>query len=242
MSINFKTYLTPSIPKEIFELLSEFIERKCNIKVNLILETTSSGPKKGTKIEEDLSFMCTPPYYWLHEEFSNEIELLPYAPVFIDHRNNDEPLYFSDIFVNKNSNIKSLDDLNGHNWAYNDTESLSGYFCIKNCRKNINMICSGSHLNSIQMVSNGTVDITCIDSNVLPFINHDLKKIGSFGPHPIQPCVINKKCKFKNEIKKAFENINNDIILDKLKNYKIKFFSKVNEFFFFEKYNISYLL
>ena len=49
MSINVKTYLTPSIPKEIFEILSEYIENKCNIKVNLLIETTSSGPKKGER-------------------------------------------------------------------------------------------------------------------------------------------------------------------------------------------------
>ena len=47
--------------------------------------------------------------------------------------NNDEPVYFSDIFVHKdNTKINSLDDLDGHIWAYNDTESLSGYYCIKN--------------------------------------------------------------------------------------------------------------
>ena len=67
------------------------------IKVNLILETKSSGPKKGTMIDEDLAFMCSPPYYWLYDEYSEDIELLPYAPVFDDKRNNNEPLIDADL-------------------------------------------------------------------------------------------------------------------------------------------------
>jgi len=108
MSINIKTYLTPSIPMEIFVILSKYIENKIGVPVNLIFETTSSGPKKGEKINEDLSFMCTPPYYWLYDNYKNDIELLPYAPVFDDIRNNNEALYFSDVLVHKDSSIKSI--------------------------------------------------------------------------------------------------------------------------------------
>ena len=241
MSINFKTYLTPSIPKEIFEILSKYIEEKCDINVNLILETTSSGPKKGETMTEDLSFMCSPPYYWLNDTYPDTIELLPTAPVFDDPRNNNEPLYFSDILV-KDDRIKSLDDLNGDKWAYNDTESLSGYFCIKNHMDKINMICSGSHLNSIEMVSNNQADITCIDSNVLLFSKHNLKLVGTFGPHPVQPCIINKNCKFKDKIVRAFEEINNNDVIEKLKKYKINKFSKVDKEFYLEKYTIRDLL
>lgn len=239
MSIDFKTYLTPSIPKEIFQILSTYLEDKCNIKVNLIFETISSGPKYNNMIEEDLSFMCSPPYYWLCDKFNDQIELVPYAPIFNDMRNNDEPLYFSDILVNKNSDIQCLDDLNGHTWAYNDTESLSGYFCIRDYMNKIKMICSGDHLTSIKMVENNKVDITCIDSNVLLFTKHNLKLIGTFGPHPVQPCVINKKCKYKDLIINAFEEINDSYILDELKKYNISKFGKVDEDFYFNKYSIK---
>ena len=243
MSINLKTYLTPSIPKEIFIILSNYIERKGNIKVNLIFETTSSGPKINEKIDEDVAFICSPPYYWLCDTYGNDIELLPTAPIFKDSRNNKEPLYFSDILVRKDSPISSLDDLNGHNWAYNDTESLSGFFCIKSRENLINMVCSGSHLNSIKMVSNGDADITCIDSNVLLFTKHDLKVIGTFGPHPIQPGVIKSNCKYKEKICKIFNEINNDkIFLEEIRSYKIEKFEKINKEFFFNKYSIKHLL
>jgi phosphonate transport system substrate-binding protein len=242
MTIFIKTYLTPSIPKNIFEIIARYIEQECNVPTKLIIETSSSGPKKGYEIDEDLSFMCTPPYYWLIEKFNENYELLPYSPVFNDIRNNNEPLYFSDILVRNDSNIESLDSLSGHKWAYNDTESLSGYFCIKNKKNNLNMICSGSHLNSIKMVSNGDADITCIDSNVLPFIEHNLKKIGTFGPHPVQPGVLKSSSPYKNKIIKAFEKINNSNILKNLQKYNILNFKYVDDYFYFKKYPIHELI
>ena len=242
MSINIKTYLTPSIPMEIFVIISKYIENKIGVPVNLIFETTSSGPKKGEKINEDLSFMCTPPYYWLYDNYKNDIELLPYAPVFDDIRNNNEALYFSDVLVHKDSSIKSIEQLNGHKWAYNDTESLSGYFCIKNYMNRLKMICSGSHLNSIKMVSDKKADITCIDSNVLPFVKHDLKLIYTFGPHPVQPGILNKNSIYKDKIIKAMMEINNDKVIKELNKFNIKKFGKVDQKFYFEKYSIRDLL
>lgn len=242
MSLTIKTYLTPSIPEEIFQIIANYLEEKCQVPVRLILETTSSGPKKGESIKEDLSFMCTPPYYWLNDSFPDEIELLPYAPVFNDKRNNNQPLYFSDILVHPDSKIGSLDDLNNDRWAYNDTESLSGYFCIKNYMNRIEMICSGSHLNSIKMVTNKEVDITCIDSNVLPFVKHNLKLIGTFGPHPVQPGVLNKNSKYKEKIIRAFEDINNHQVIKELNKYHINKFEEVNNDFYFKRYSIRSLL
>ena len=204
MNINVKSYLTPSIPKKIFQKISNIIEESSNIKVNLDFETKSSGPRNIGEFKEDLGFICSPPYYWLTQQ-SDEIELFPYGIVFNDDRNNNLPVYFSDILVSKNSKINSLDDLNDHIWAYNDTESLSGYFCVKNYMDKVKLICSGSHLNSIKMVQNNLADITCIDSNALLFTSHNLKKIGSFGPHPVQPIVIKKNCKFKKDLIEIFD-------------------------------------
>jgi ABC-type phosphate/phosphonate transport system substrate-binding protein len=229
MSIKFKTYLTPSIPKEIFIFIAEFIEQECKIKVDLKFETKISGPKKGKMMKEDLAFMCCPPFYWLSQEYYDEIELVPWAPVFDDIRNGELPVYFSDILVHPdNRDIETLQDLNKHKWAYNDTKSLSGYFCIKNYHHKLKMICSGSHLNSIDMVKNKKADITCIDSNALLFLDHGLKKIGTIGPHPVQPCVIKRDCIYKDEIFKAFSKLEN-----KLNKYKIKNFRKINKNFYF---------
>lgn len=227
--ITCKTYLTPSIPKEIFEIICNYIETTINVPVKLICETTSSGPKNGTMIDEDISFMCSPPFTWLYNNHKDKIELLEYAPVYDDPRNNNKPVYFSDVISNK---INKLDELNNHIWGYNDTESLSGYFCMNKYMDKVKLYCTGGHLNSIKMIKNNKIDITCIDSNALLFINEKLNIIHTFGPHPIQPCVLNKKCKYIDDIKKCFENINNNIIIHKLNKYKIKSFSNIDLSFY----------
>lgn len=57
--------------------------------------------------------------------------------------------------------------------------------------------CSGSHLNSMEMVGGGEVDAAIIDSNVLrirlrsaPELRERLRVIETWGPFPIQPVVI----------------------------------------------------
>ena len=229
MSIILKTYLTPSIPKEIFVIITDYLEKECNIKINLEYETNQFGPKNNQEMKEDIAFMCFPPYYWLSQNYDSKIELIPWAPVFNDYRNCGLPLYFSDILVHPdNKELNSLKDLNQHKWAYNDTESLSGYLCIKQYQKKIKMICSGSHLNSINMVKENKADITCIDSNILLFLDHGLKRIGTLGPHPIQPCVIKQDCIYKEKIMNAFSTIN-EKIGDKLERYFINKFRRINK-------------
>ena len=129
--------------------------------------------------------------------------------------------------------------MDGQIWAYNDTESLSGYFCIKNYMSKVNLVCSGSHLNSIMMVHNGEADITCIDSNALLFVKHNLKKIASFGPHPVQPIIIKKNYKYKNELINVFEKV---ISKYDFSDFKIKKITKVNNNFYFKKYSMKHLL
>lgn len=244
MSLTFKVYLTPSIPSKIFQLISDYLSNYCEIKIKLIFETHSSGPKKGILMEEDLAFMCTPPFIWQKQFFPDKIELCPYAPVYDDKRNNGLPLYFSDIIVNKNSLIKKLDDLNYQmKYGYNDTESLSGYFCIKKFLKEEQMICTGSHLKSLQMLKNNKIDFTCIDSNVLLYQDlKDFEIIGTSKPHPVQPLIIKSNCKYKKIIFEALSKINNLPILVELKKFKILKFENVNEKFYMQDYSINHLI
>jgi len=74
-----------------------------------------------------------------------------------------------------------------HTWSYNDTESLSGYYCIKNNSEmeqyipHIKLTCSGSHLKSLQLLKYGDVDITCIDSNALLYIDTEIQGLRRIG-------------------------------------------------------------
>jgi phosphonate transport system substrate-binding protein len=82
---------------------------------------------------------------------------------------------------------------------------LSGYYSLLNKLAESgadesffgNILCSGSHLNSIEAVLGGEADAAAIDSNVLrirfreaPALRNKLRVIESWGPYPIQPVVV----------------------------------------------------
>ncbi len=119
--------------------------------------------------------MCAPSLFWLRELAVPQVELLPAAPVFRDGRAMGRPVYFSELVVQRDSPAGSFLDLRGRSWTYNDPCSLSGYYNL--LKKLAEMgedveffgrtCCSGSHLNSMELVASGEVDAAATDSNVL---------------------------------------------------------------------------
>jgi phosphonate transport system substrate-binding protein len=175
-----------------------------------MVESRISGPVKGTdnpfsKGEADVGFMCAPSFLWLRELKTPPIELLPGAPVFRDSRTSGQPVYFSEVVVRRESTLRSFHELRGRSWAYNDPCSLSGYYSL--LRKLAEMgedtsffdrvSCSGSHLNSMEMIARGEADAAAVDSNVLriklrssPELKEQLQVLDVWGPFPIQPTVL----------------------------------------------------
>src|SRR5260221_11902594 len=49
------------------------------------------------------------------------------APVLAGARYGDEPVYYSDVIVHRQSPLRSFADLRGRSWAYNEVYSQSGY-------------------------------------------------------------------------------------------------------------------
>ena len=209
--IRFITYLSPGIPLEFFETVAEHARRVLGLgRVSLLVETRFSGPKKGVRDpfsagDADVGFMCAPSYVWLRELRPPPVELLGVVPVFEDERSLGRPVYFCDVVVRRDGPIQSFAELEGGSWAYNDTCSLSGYYSLLEKLTQLaadesyfeEMLCSGSHLNSIEAVASGEVDAAAIDSNVLrirlremPALREQLRVIESWGPFPIQPVVV----------------------------------------------------
>jgi phosphonate transport system substrate-binding protein len=209
--IRFVTYLSPSIPKALFEALAVHTQRALgNERVSLRVETRVSGPQKGGECstfgdEADVAFMCAPSFVWLRELRPPPVELLGVLPVFDDERNLGRPVYFCDVVVRNDGPIRSFSGLEGGSWAYNDACSLSGYYSLLNKLAESgadegffdSVFCSGSHLNSIEAVVSGEADAAAIDSNVLrircreaPALRERLRVIESWGPFPIQPVVV----------------------------------------------------
>ncbi len=203
--LRFVTYLSLGIPQAFFEAVVEHMRRALGRRASLSVETRVSGPMKGTvdpfsKGEVDIGFVCAPSFFWLRELEGPPVELLPAAPVFIDGRAPGRPVYFSEVIVRHESPVRSLLDLRGSSWAYNDPCSLSGYYNLLKKLAEMGeyggffgrVCCSGSHLKSIGMICRGEADAAAIDSNVLriklkssPGLRERLRVIESWGPCPI---------------------------------------------------------
>jgi phosphonate transport system substrate-binding protein len=209
--IRFVTYLSPSIPRALFEALADHVQRAIGYaRVSLRVETQVSGPQKGDECssfgdEADVAFMCAPSFVWLRELRPTPVELLGVLPVFDDERNLGRPVYFCDVVVRTEAQIHAFSELEGGSWAYNDACSLSGYYSLLNKLAESgadesffgSLSCSGSHLNSTEAVLSGEADAAAIDSNVLriqfreaPALQERLRVIESWGPFPIQPLVV----------------------------------------------------
>ena len=210
--IRFVTYLSPSIPQTLFEALADHVQRAlAHERVSLRVESQASGPQKGGECssfaeEADVAFMCAPSFIWLRDLQPPPVELLGALPVFDDERNQGKPVYFCDVVVRYDAPFQAFSELEGGSWAYNDACSLSGYYSLLNKLAESgadesffdNILCSGSHLNSIEAVLSGKADAAAIDSNVLrihfreaPALRNKLRVIESWGPYPIQPVVVN---------------------------------------------------
>ena len=209
--IRFITYLSPSIPQALFEALADHVQRALGQeRVSLRVESRASGPQKGGECssfaeEADVAFMCAPSFIWLRDLQPPPVELLGVLPVFDDDRNQGKPIYFCDVVLRNDAPIHAFSELEGGSWAYNDACSLSGYYSLldKLAQSGAdegffdNILCSGSHLNSIEAVLSGEADAAAIDSNVLrirfreaPDLRYKLRVIESWGPYPIQPVVV----------------------------------------------------
>jgi hypothetical protein len=80
--IRFVTYLSPSIPRALFEALALHLQRSLGLeRVSLRVETGASGPLQGHACssfagEIDVAFMCAPSFFWLRELSPPPAELL----------------------------------------------------------------------------------------------------------------------------------------------------------------------
>lgn len=210
VELRFLTYLSPGLPLEIFEAVASRAGSHLGLPTSVAVESGYSGPAGAERDpfstgEAEVGFMCAPPYIWLRDGEDPPVELLGVAPVFEDWRAAGEPVYFSDVIVRRESPFLTLEDLRGGVMAYNDACSLSGYYCLlqefgRTDAQRVEppiMLHSGSHLGSMDLVTEGQADAAAIDSNVLtlrlaaePALRDRIRVVESLGPYPIQPVVV----------------------------------------------------
>jgi phosphonate transport system substrate-binding protein len=121
--------------------------------------------------EIDVAWICSLPYVSQTEHNDACIELLV-APVMQGSRYQNRPIYFSDVVVHRDSQFRTFADLRGASWAYNEPLSHSGYNLVRYHLANLGeksvyfseVIESGAHLTSLQMIMARQVDASAIDS------------------------------------------------------------------------------
>jgi len=153
-----------------------------------------------------IGWICGLPYVQKVDQSDPHIELLA-APVMQGVRYESRPAYFSDVVVHRDSRFQTFADLRGASWAYNEPGSLSGNNVVRYHLATLGealgyfgkVIESGAHQASLQMILDGQIDASAIDSTVLelefqrdPAIRSEVRIIETLGPSPIPPWVILK--------------------------------------------------
>ena len=152
-------------------------------------------------------WLCGLPYVQKADRAAQDIELLA-VPIPDGERYLGRPVYFSDVVVRRHSPYQSLLDLRGAAWAYNEPRSHSGYNVVRAYLSEFGqneaffseVLESGAHTTSLEMLLRGTVDGTAIDSTVLEWIVAERKHLAgrirvieTIGPSPIPPWVISTR-------------------------------------------------
>jgi phosphonate transport system substrate-binding protein len=209
-TIRLLTYLAPSIPAGLFELVAAEIERRAGVGVVLDFETSVSGPTPDADPFEqgraDVAFVCGPSFPLLRAA-GRRVAILGAAPVFDDPRNGGRPVYYSDLIVRRDLPASTFAELRHSVWTYNDRQSLSGWFRMLARLEALGLGTdpdaffsrvspSGSHVSSIDLVARGEADVSAVDSNTLllarrrdPALDSRLRVLESWGPSPIQPLI-----------------------------------------------------
>ena len=146
-------------------------------------------------------FTCGLPYVRKADRQPPLLRLLA-APVMDEARYQNRPIYFSDIIVRADSPYRSLADLRGATFTYNEVYSLSGYMlpCYHLFTRGEigsffkETVQSGSHAASMDWVEAGHAATAAIDSVVLamemaqrPERASGLRVVERVGPMPMPP-------------------------------------------------------
>ncbi len=191
------TFLAPNM-LPIYEFTIAYVSQKLHYPFELVV-----GSDYDELYGADFSFLCGLPYVLrTAPRLSPSPITAIVAPVLQGERYQNKPIYFSDVIVRQESVFQSFADLRGCTWAFNEPESQSGYGITRYWLAQLGemngyfgkIVEAGFHQKAIQMVCEGRVHASAIDSLVLavelrdhPELSWALRVIDTFGPSTIQP-------------------------------------------------------
>lgn len=201
--LRFGTFLAPNM-LPVYEAVAGAVGEALGLSTELVVETDYENCRRDVN---DVCFVCSLPY--VHFEREGVAPATPIAaPVLVGDRYQGKPIYFSDVIVSADSGLESFADLRGRSWAYNEPLSQSGYGITRYHLLKLGetdgyfgkVIEAGFHERSIEMVRDGEVDASAIDSQVLAVAMRDdpelvdrLRIVDSLGPSTIQPVAVSKR-------------------------------------------------
>jgi ABC-type phosphate/phosphonate transport system substrate-binding protein len=158
----------------LYERITRYLAGRLAAPVELVAGPLAERRRRLDTGDADLAFICGWPYALRHDRPEPQVELLC-APVMAGPRYGGRPVYFTDVIVRRDHPARSFTDLRGAVWAYNDTGSHSGYNVTRHHLLQLGethgyfgrVVDAGTHQGSIQMVLDGTIDASGIDSTVL---------------------------------------------------------------------------
>lgn len=221
--LRFATYLSPSL-YEVYEYISKYVGEQTGHPTQLEIGHSLDEFADG---QAHIGFVCGLPYYLAARRDDPPAELLA-APVLYPKRYQGKPCYFSDIVVRQGGPFTSFNDLEGCIWGYNELTSHSGRnivcYSLLTRGKTLdhfgNLVKTGSHLQSLEMLLQGDIDAAAIDSHVLdvlrvrhPNLGTQLRVIDTFGPSSIPPVVVSKNLSalLKQELQRVLMGIHHDL-------------------------------
>ncbi|HEV8675074.1 MAG TPA: PhnD/SsuA/transferrin family substrate-binding protein [Methylomirabilota bacterium] len=194
--------------RPIYERMAHYVSQRLGESAELLVGL--AWEERHRRLDAGLiqvAFICGLPYTEKFDRPDRPVELLC-APVMAHPRYDGRPVYFTDVIVRADSPLKSFADLRGRSYAYNDPASNSGYVMPRHHLLGLGetagyfgrTVASGGHQKSIQLVREGAVDASGIDSTVLeletkrdPRVASELRVVESIGPCPIPPVVVSSR-------------------------------------------------
>lgn len=197
--LRFVNFLAPGV-LPVYQFIAAVVGGNLGIQTEVLV---GDSHEQFTALRPDVAFICGLPYVLMMRQTPTPVEVLA-APVLQGERYGGRPIYFSDVVVHRDSPFQTFVDLRGGSWAYNEPVSQSGYGITRHhlLQKGETdgffreVIYTGWHQRSLEMIAAGKIDSAAIDSQVLTIFRRDypalmehLRVIDSLGPSTIQPVI-----------------------------------------------------
>ncbi|HEV7663839.1 MAG TPA: PhnD/SsuA/transferrin family substrate-binding protein [Chloroflexota bacterium] len=188
--------------------LAAYLSRRLHLSVT-VLENVPWQERERQLYRGDahLGVVCGLQYvYAVNRRDTPGVELVC-APVMRAERYERRPVYFSDVVVRSGTTGTSLSDLRGARFAFNEPTSHSGYNLPRSmlaARGHTSkffgeVVESGAHERSLQLILDGTIDAAALDTTVLeqelrlqPDLSARIRVVETLGPSPIPPLVVSR--------------------------------------------------